>query len=489
MELEARKTSGCTAHGPTSRPNFFSSPKSATRKSPAKNNYSTIHPSTPPVMSPKTTSAAPTKRRKTSHDSAVPVTSDPSLKKKSKLAKPAFPSPTSDDDNSDDGAESDSPAQETTESTTDNAVATTKTAPETTEASAPKTFKDLVSPSSDDSLSLSPDRAKAHVNLQGVMDALCEACANLNFKHPTPIQCESIPVALSGKDMIGLAETGSGKTAAFALPILQALWDSPTGLFACVLAPTRELAFQISEQFEALGSTIGVRCAVIVGGMNNVEQAVALGKKPHVVIATPGRLLDHLENTKGFSLRNLKYLVMDEADRLLDMDFGPVIDKILKVIPKQRNTYLFSATMTSKVEKLQRASLNSPVKVSVSSKYATVSTLIQRLLFIPFMHKDVYLVYLINEFAGQTMLVFARTVVETNRLALLLRELGFKAIPLNGQMSQSARLGSLNKFKNGSRNILIATDVAARGLDMFVTPLYTHNSFITIMLGITHELT
>lgn len=176
--------------------------------------------------------------------------------------------------------------------------------------------------------------------------------------------------------------------------------------------------------------------------------------------------MDHLENTKGFSLRNLKHLVLDEADRLLDMDFGPVIDKILKVLPKQRNTYLFSATMTSKVEKLQRASLSSPARVSVSSKYQTVSTLIQRFLFIPFVHKDTYLVYLINEFAGQTIIVFARTVAETNRLAYLLRELGFKAVPLNGDLSQSARLGALNKFKSGSKNILIATDVAARGLDI-----------------------
>jgi ATP-dependent RNA helicase DDX47/RRP3 len=298
------------------------------------------------------------------------------------------------------------------------------------------------------------------------MDSLCEACECLNFKVPTPIQAKSIPIALEGKDLIALAETGSGKTAAFVLPILQALWENPIGLFACILAPTRELAFQISEQFEALGGGIGVRCAVIVGGMPNMEQAVALGKKPHIVIATPGRLLDHLENTKGFSLRDLKYLVMDEADRLLDMDFGPVIDRILKVIPKQRRTFLFSATMTSKVEKLQRASLSSPARVAVSSKYSTVSTLIQRFLFIPFMHKDTYLVYLINEFAGQTILVFAKTVQETNRLSYLLRELGFKAIPLNGTMSQSARLGSLNKFKSGSRNILIATDVASRGLDI-----------------------
>jgi ATP-dependent RNA helicase DDX47/RRP3 len=179
----------------------------------------------------------------------------------------------------------------------------------------------------------------------------------LGYKNPTPIQEQSIPLALEGRDLIGLAETGSGKTAAFALPILQALLDKPQPLFGLVLAPTRELAYQISQAFEALGSLISVRCAVIVGGMDHTTQAIALGKKPHIIVATPGRLMDHLENTKGFSLRSLKYLVMDEADRLLDLDFGQIIDNILKVIPRERKTYLFSATMSSKVESLQRASL------------------------------------------------------------------------------------------------------------------------------------
>jgi ATP-dependent RNA helicase DDX47/RRP3 len=156
----------------------------------------------------------------------------------------------------------------------------------------------------------------------GLTDSLCDACATLGFKKPTPIQRESLPIALSGKDLIGLAETGSGKTAAFALPMLQALLDKPQPLFGLVIAPTRELAYQISQQFEALGSLINVKCAVLVGGMDMVPQAIALGKRPHIVVATPGRLLDHLENTKGFSQRQLKYLVMDEADRLLDLDFG-----------------------------------------------------------------------------------------------------------------------------------------------------------------------
>lgn len=243
--------------------------------------------------------------------------------------------------------------------------------------------------------------------------------------------------------------------------------EKPQPFFGLILAPTRELAYQISKSFESLGASLGVRSCVIVGGMDMVSQSISLGKKPHIIVATPGRLLDHLENTKGFSLRNLKYLVMDEADRLLDMDFGPLLDKILKVLPRERRTFLFSATMSSKVESLQRASLSNPLRVSVStSKYQTVSTLLQSYLFIPQKHKDLYLVYLLNEFAGQSTIIFTRTVNETQRLAFLLRALGFGAIPLHGQLSQSARLGALGKFRARSRNILVATDVAARGLDI-----------------------
>lgn len=165
----------------------------------------------------------------------------------------------------------------------------------------------------------------------GVVDVLCQACEGLKWKTPSKIQREALPVALTGKDVIGLAETGSGKTGAFALPILQKLLDNPQRLFALVLTPTRELAFQISEQFEALGSTIGVKCCVVVGGIDMMTQALMLAKKPHIIIATPGRLVDHLENTKGFNLRSLKFLVMDEADRILNMDFEQEVDKILKV--------------------------------------------------------------------------------------------------------------------------------------------------------------
>ncbi|OMJ28727.1 ATP-dependent rRNA helicase rrp3, partial [Smittium culicis] len=316
---------------------------------------------------------------------------------------------------------------------------TNESAPlEAEQVSTPKTFKEL-----------------------GVMDQLCDACVKVGYKAPTEIQNDSIPWALQGRDIIGLAQTGSGKTAAFAIPILQALWDAPSPLFACVLAPTRELAFQISETFESLGAAIGARSLVIVGGMDMMTQSIALSKKPHIIVCTPGRLQDHLENTKGFSLRTIKYLVMDEADRLLDMDFGPKIEQILKAVPTERNTYLFSATMTSKVAKLQRASLKNPVKVEVSSKYSTVDKLVQNYLFFPYKHKDCYLVWLINEMAGKSSIVFSRTCNEVMRLGLLLRSLGMEAIPLHGQMTMEKRLGSLNKFKSGQRKILIATDVAS----------------------------
>lgn len=322
-------------------------------------------------------------------------------------------------------------------------------------------------------------------------DTLCKACEELKWKTPSKIQREAIPVALQGKDVIGLAETGSGKTGAFALPILQALLDNPQRYFALILTPTRELAFQISEQFEALGmyiddhfpfdiinnanfhsytfqigSSVGVKCCVVVGGMDMVSQALQLGKKPHIIIATPGRLVDHLENLKGFNLKAIKYLVMDEADRILNMDFEVELDKILKVLPRERRTFLFSATMTKKVKKLQRASLKDPVKVEVSNKYQTVEQLQQYYIFIPVKYKDVYLVHILNELAGNSFMIFCSTCNNTVKTALMLRALGLAAIPLHGQMSQNKRLAALNKFKAKNRSILISTDVASRGLDI-----------------------
>jgi ATP-dependent RNA helicase DDX47/RRP3 len=224
-----------------------------------------------------------------------------------------------------------------------------------------------------------------------------------------------------------------------------------------------------------------------------MQQTIALGKRPHVIVATPGRLWDHMSDTKGFSLKSLKYLVLDEADRLLNEDFEKSLNQILEEIPLERKTFLFSATMTKKVRKLQRACLRNPVKIEAASKYSTVDTLKQQYRFVAAKYKDCYLVYILSEMPESTSMIFTRTCDGTRFLALVLRSLGFRAIPISGQMtqvndmllslniarpflskfshfffkcSQSKRLGALNKFKAGECNILVCTDVASRGLDI-----------------------
>ena len=314
-----------------------------------------------------------------------------------------------------------------------------------------------------------PDKESSTFASIGVCPELCEVCDKLGYKVPTEIQQQAIPHALEKNDIIGLAQTGSGKTAAFAIPILQALLSEegkPPTPYAVVIAPTRELAFQIHEQFDALGTAIGARTITIAGGVDHMAQAVAIAKRPHIIVATPGRLVDHLENTKGFSLRNAKFLVLDEADRLLTMDFEKELEKIISSMPRERCSYLFSATMTSKVSKLQRASLKDPVRVEVSQKYSTVDTLLQHYLFIPEKYKDCYLVYLLTEFAGNSAIVFLDTQRHSQRVTIMLRALGFGTVCIHGGMAQPKRLAALTKFKAGERTILVATDVASRGLDI-----------------------
>lgn len=314
----------------------------------------------------------------------------------------------------------------------------------------------------------SPPKASAEVTFEslGVCEELCQACKLMKWYKPSKIQVESIPWALQGRDIIGLAETGSGKTGAFAIPIVQRLLDDPQRFFAICLAPTRELCVQIGEQFEAIGSTIKLQTATIVGGLPMIDQAMALAKRPHVVCATPGRLVDHLENTKGFHLKTVKYVVMDEADRLLSMDFDEALDKILDSVPKERNTFLFSATMTSKVSKLQRASLTKPVKVEVNDKTDTVSGLVQNCAIIPFKFKQTWLAAVVSHFAHYAAIVFTDTCLASQRLSIFLRHMGMDAVCLHGQMNQSQRLGALSSFKSKEKRILVCTDVASRGLDV-----------------------
>lgn len=304
----------------------------------------------------------------------------------------------------------------------------------------------------------------------GIVDTLVESCNRLQWKTPTPIQAKVLPEAVGDdrRDIIGLAETGSGKTGAFVLPILQGLLGKPVrgAVAAVILTPTRELALQIHKVVQALGQAIAATSVCVVGGVDRTSQAIALARNPHIVIATPGRLLDHLKDTKGFHLRQVGYLVLDEADRMLSMDFEEELHGILDNMNSERQTFLFSATMTSQVQKLQRASLTDPVRIQVSTKFQTPKLLAQSYMFIPAKYKDCYLTYIINEFAGKSILVFGETCNNVQRLALMLRNLGFPAVSLHGQMSQSSRTGALHKFASGARTILICTDVAARGLDL-----------------------
>eukprot|EP01062_Namystynia_karyoxenos_P063786 TRINITY_DN56583_c0_g1_i1.p1 TRINITY_DN56583_c0_g1~~TRINITY_DN56583_c0_g1_i1.p1 ORF type:complete len:502 (+),score=225.64 TRINITY_DN56583_c0_g1_i1:102-1508(+) len=302
----------------------------------------------------------------------------------------------------------------------------------------------------------------------GVCKELCAACDALGWKTPTRIQREAIPLALRGRDVIGIAQTGSGKTGAFSLPVIQSLLTKKQKAFnAClVLCPTRELAIQVRDDFERLGRSVGLRLAVLIGGVSMVEQAIQLSKRPHVIVGTPGRVKDHLESTKGFNLHKLQFLVMDEADRMLAMDYEKELTLILDSVPQERTTALFSATMTSKVEKLQKASLRDPVKVECAAKYSTVDTLLQQYIFVPYTERTVYLHHFLSREAGRSVLVFCDASHLVQKLALTLRLLGHRTLPLYGKLDQGLRLAALGKFKEGKARVLVCTDVASRGLDI-----------------------
>eukprot|EP00300_Choanocystis_sp_HF-7_P019539 c20371_g1_i1.p1 GENE.c20371_g1_i1~~c20371_g1_i1.p1 ORF type:complete len:444 (+),score=122.55 c20371_g1_i1:108-1334(+) len=276
-----------------------------------------------------------------------------------------------------------------------------------------------------------------------------------------------IPPILEGRDVMAGAPTGSGKTAAFALPILNRLSDDPYGIFALVLTPTRELAFQIGEQFKALGSGLALHQAIVVGGMDMLRQAVELQRRPHVVIATPGRLVDHLASNDTLRLTKLKFLVLDEADRLLELGFAPDLRKILDAIPEQRQTLLFSATMTKSLSKLRTMALRDPFTYDGCPKYNTVTNLVQEYLFVPLAVKECYLAHTLrNMFDKSTIIVFVNTCKKCQLLGHMLHSLSIEAACLHSKQSMNRRLAALAKFRAGRVTVLLATDVASRGLDI-----------------------
>lgn len=245
---------------------------------------------------------------------------------------------------------------------------------------------------------------------------LVEQCRQLGLKQPTPVQLGCIPAILEGRDCLGCAKTGSGKTAAFVLPILQKLSEDPYGIFCLVLTPTRELAYQIAEQFRVLGKPLGLKDCIIVGGMDMVAQALELSRKPHVVIATPGRLADHLRSSNTFSIKKIRFLVMDEADRLLEQgctDFTVDLETILAAVPARRQTLLFSATLTDTLKELQGLATNQPFFWEAQAPVRTVEQLDQRYLLVPEKVKDAYLVHLIQNFQDEhedwSIIIFTNT--------------------------------------------------------------------------------
>jgi ATP-dependent RNA helicase RhlE len=307
----------------------------------------------------------------------------------------------------------------------------------------------------------------------GLDPILLRAIQALGYESPTPIQREGIPLMLAGRDVIGTAQTGSGKTAAFLLPILQRLHRQPLGKTrVLVLTPTRELAAQIEKALHDLGRGGKARGKAVYGGVGMGPQQDALRGGVDVVVATPGRLLDHMER-RNVDFRNLQVLVLDEADRMLDMGFLPDVRRIIGALPKDRQTLLFSATMSPEVEGLARSILRNPVRISVSPPHRPPTTIRHESYPVPQHLKTQLLVRLLGREDMLSVLVFVRTKRRADRVSRQVEQAGFAVARIHGDRSQSQREAALGGFRDGRHQVLIATDVAARGIDV---------------LGITHVI-
>ncbi|VVB77546.1 putative ATP-dependent RNA helicase [uncultured archaeon] len=292
------------------------------------------------------------------------------------------------------------------------------------------------------------------------------ALVKQGYTTPTPIQLKSIPDLLLGKDLIGIAQTGTGKTAAFVLPILQRMKESyPRVPRTLVLAPTRELAAQIGESFRAYGEFLNFKHAVIFGGVSQVPQINQISKGVDIIVATPGRLLD-LMNQGKISLRTIEFFVLDEADRMLDMGFIHDIKRIILKLPEKRQSLFFSATMSREINELAKSLLKGPVHVEAAAQATTVEKIKQHIFFVDQDSKEKLLLELLNQKHLTKVLVFTGMKYKANRIALFLEKNRIGADAIHGNKSQSARVKALNDFKTGRIKVLVATDIAARGIDI-----------------------
>ena len=301
----------------------------------------------------------------------------------------------------------------------------------------------------------------------GVAPRLLATLSNLHYIEPTPIQIKAIPPGLEGKDLVGIAQTGTGKTLAFGIPIIQRITSGTfggKGGGALVLAPTRELALQIEESLRRIGAGTGLRGAVLIGGTGMGPQISTLRAKPQIIVATPGRLIDHLEQ-RNLTLAHVKILVLDEADRMLDMGFAPQLKKIMDNVPKERQTMLFSATMPPEIMQMAAKNMKLPLRIEIAPAGTTVERVTQELFIVDKAAKN----RLIEKFLSQhpvSTLIFTRTKFGAKRLAGNIRTMGHSATEIHGNRSLGQRKEALEGFKRGKYRVLVATDIASRGIDV-----------------------
>ena len=295
----------------------------------------------------------------------------------------------------------------------------------------------------------------------GIAPSILEILNKLGFRTPTPIQAKAIPVGLEGKDVMGLAQTGTGKTLAFGVPMIQAALAGRKGL---VILPTRELAQQVEETVKKVGGPLGVKTALLVGGESSFRQVQAIHRLPQIIIGTPGRILDHIEQ-RILNLNKISVLVLDEADRMLDMGFAPQLKRIMAHIPRERQTMLFSATMPKDILALAQSYMKLPLRIEVAPPGTTIEKISQELFVVQKPDKARLLEKLLGEYRG-SVLVFSRTKHGAKKIARDVRVMGHTAAELHSNRSLNQRREALDGFKNGKYRVLIATDIAARGIDV-----------------------
>ncbi len=296
----------------------------------------------------------------------------------------------------------------------------------------------------------------------GIAPRILDILDRMKFTVPTPIQHKAIPIAIEDKDIIGVAQTGTGKTLAFAIPIIQRLSQGRGR--ALILVPTRELAIQVNEAFQQIAQSFGIKTAVIIGGASMHLQLKALRKNPRVLVATPGRLVDHMER-RTVLLADVNVLVLDEADRMLDMGFLPQIERIIKFVPRNRQTMLFSATIPGEIIRMAAAHMKLPIHVEVAPSGTTAENIIQEVFIVRRSSKRQLLIKLLDRYHGP-ILIFSRTKIGARKITRDLQRMNRRAAEIHSDRSLAQRKEALNGFKSGKYKILVATDIAARGIDV-----------------------